>query len=287
MSNNSTVVQSTYSPRQRAGVVGMIADEVSSEVGSFNNETAAGIGFGLAVSIGSNDKGCVLAGSAFLGVSVRDITLVLASIDPLATTYGTVDVYSEYVAVGVLTRGHIWVQANADVVGGDPLFYDTTYGTFTNSASGEAANGSITFSHQPLAGQTIVVNGITITFETSGAVAASNQVNLADSLGDTLVATAALINAHPASDALQYVKAQAYPFAAPEGSGANTLLIADRGVGTAGNAFALTAGTTTGSTVSGADLAGGTAAATAVSGGYWVTSAIAGQPAKISLGIQR
>ena len=286
----STVVQQYYAPQIRAGLVGMIADETGSEVTSRNNETVAGIGFGLAVSQGVADKSCILGGSAFLGVSVRDVTLALAPIDPLSNSYGTVDVYSEYETVAVLTRGRIWVKAEGDVAGGDALFYDATAGNFSNSASGEAANGSIVFTNQPAAGQTVVVEGITITFETSGAVAASNQVNIGNTLGDTIVALAALINAHPASDNLSLVEAQAYPASpggAGEGSGANTLLVASRAVGVAGNAYGLTAGTTAGATASGAHLAGGTASATAVSGGYWVTSAIAGQIAIVSLGIQK
>jgi hypothetical protein len=71
-----------------------------------------------------------------------------------------------------------------------------------------------------------------------------------------------------------------------QGSGANTLLIAAKTAGTAANAFTL-ATTCAGSTVSGATLAGGSAGATAVVGGYWISSAVAGQLAQVALGIQR
>jgi hypothetical protein len=58
-------------------------------------------------------------------------------------------------------------------------------------------------------------------------------------------------------------------------------------VGTAGNALAVTLGGTLTSTATVAAMAGGSAAATAIVGGYWKSNVIAGQIGKITLGIQR
>jgi len=74
----SAAATRTPAPQIRAGLVGMIADEVEHSVTTRLCETTAGIGFGLAVSQGTGVKGCILGGSAFIGVTVRDIALSLS-----------------------------------------------------------------------------------------------------------------------------------------------------------------------------------------------------------------
>jgi hypothetical protein len=76
-------------------------------------ETAAGIGFGLAVSQGTNDDGCVIGGSAPVGVTRADPTLARADLAP-ATSPG-IDIYRQYDNAGVLTMGDIWVFAYASI----------------------------------------------------------------------------------------------------------------------------------------------------------------------------
>lgn len=275
----STVVQRSYRPQIAAAVAGMIADESSSEVGTRQCETAAGIGFGLAVSQGTKDKGCVIGGAAFVGVTVRDVTLDGAPLDPLADDRTAVDTYGKDANVGVLSRGHVWVEAQANVAGGNALYYDETTGKFTNSASGAAARGWLDFSKNPAAGETILINTKTITFKASGATGL--EVNIRATLGETLADLVAMLNAS-SDTSIDDCTYAAYP----PGNGYRLEIAADA-VGTAGNSIAITTGTTVGCTRSGATLAGGTAAATAVTGGYWTSSAIAGDLAKISLGIQR
>lgn len=282
----STVVQAHYRPQIAAAAVGLIADEASAEVGTRQCETAAGIGFGLAVSQGTKDKGCIIGGSAFVGVSVRDVTLDGIPLDPLNDgTHVAVDTYGKDANVGVLSRGHIWVEAQANVVGGNDLFYDTTTGKFTNSASGAAARGYLDFSKNPAASENIVINGKTITFKASGATGL--EVNIGPTLGDTIAALADMLNASSDTTIDDCTYAEYPPRGPGGGSGAYRLEIACDTVGEAGNSIALTTGTTVGCTRSGATLAGGTAAATAVTGGYWTSRALAGELAKISLGIQR
>jgi hypothetical protein len=87
-------------------------------------ETAAGIGFGLAVGQGSADKGVVLGGAlaGFRGISVRDVALG-----------AEVDAYPQYGNVGVITRGKVWVTVAAAVAAGDPVHYVSATGAFTNT----------------------------------------------------------------------------------------------------------------------------------------------------------
>lgn len=284
----STVVQVNYRPEIKPAVAGLVANMVDAAVRHKVVETAAGVGFGLAVSQGTKDGGCILGGSKFIGITVRDVTVALAMVDPLSDTYNTVDTYGLYTNAGILSRGDIWVVAGATVAAGDAASYNTTTGALSSGTSGTAATGTITFTQQPAANATIVINSNTITFKASGATASSDEVNLGATLGDTLRNVQTLVEGN-ASTNWGNVTVIAYPPSpggAGEGSGANELHVAAAAVGTAGNAYTLTAGTTTGATASGATLAGGTAASTAITGGRWATSAQAGELAILSLGLQ-
>lgn len=122
------IVQSTYSENQAAAYAGMIADMSTADVDSRNCETAAGIGFGLAVGQGSADKGVVLGASGaavFVGISVRDITLV--------NDVG--DEYQENDIVGVLTRGDIWVTAGGQVAPGNDVTFASTTGVLSSTGT--------------------------------------------------------------------------------------------------------------------------------------------------------
>jgi hypothetical protein len=175
----STVVQSTYAPQINVGAVGMVADEATAEVGTRINETAAGLPFGVAVSQGTlSDKGCLIGGTAFVGITVRDVTLDRMPINPLAAggVYPPVDNYQQYANVGVLSRGDIWVLAGADVTAGNALYYEATGGTLSNSGSGTSATGSITFTSQPQPGDQIVIAGSMVAFATAGSSDSATEI---------------------------------------------------------------------------------------------------------------
>jgi hypothetical protein len=278
----ATVLQTRYAPGIAVGVEGQIADTADSEVGTRVCETAAGISFGKATSFGTGAKGIILGGTSFIGLSVRDITLSLAPVDPLSNTPNPLDAYGRYTNVAFMSRGHMWVKPQALVAPGESVFYETTGGVLTNSASGTAASGWVRFSQQPVAGNTLVINGATLTFVASGAT--GDQVNIGPTLGDTVAAAAAVMDAS-ATAGFAALTFRADPPAVGGGSGADTILIQANAVGVAGNALAITSGPV-GMTKSGATLAGGTAAATAISAGRWITGGIAGQLAIVSLGIQ-
>jgi hypothetical protein len=286
----STVVQRSYAPQMRAGLVGMVSDQVEYAMHTRIADVAAGAGipFGIAVSQSPNmDKGCIPGGTKFIGVTARDITLVGAMIDPLAPDglFNPLDQYGQKVNVAVLSRGHIWVLAGSGSLAGDGVFYNTANGGFANSASGQAAYGSIQFSKIPADGDTMVINGVTVTFRASGAT--GDDVNIGPTLGDTLAKTATQLNGSGTAGlaALKYNAIPASPGGAGQGSGADTLWISAKAPGVAGNALAIGA-VPAGATKSGATLAGGTAAATAIAGSTWLDSATAGQIARIALGLQ-
>ncbi len=120
-------VQSTYIRYLTVAQVGMLASEINWSADTRIAETAAGIGFGLAVSQGTNDKGCILGGSAFVGVTRADPTL------PQAAGLTTVDKYAQYDNVGVLVTGDLWVVPDNAVVAGEAVYYSTTTGHLGHS----------------------------------------------------------------------------------------------------------------------------------------------------------
>src|SRR5215831_9190339 len=155
----TTVVQTDYRPQIRPALPGMVVDQVPFTIETYQVEAAGGIGFGLAITRGVADWGANVGGTKFLGCSVKDVSIYQAPLDPLATTFNFVpDTWPYRSNMGVCTRGHIWVQAMAVVAAGDALFYDAN-GGWTNSASGDAAAGSIAFGQNPSDGQTIAIAG--------------------------------------------------------------------------------------------------------------------------------
>jgi len=123
-------VQSTYSENIAAAVAGMPAD-ADYHADTRVCETAAGIGFGLAVGQGTSAKEGKLDAAAdtdFVGVTIRDKTLVNDS----------EDLYEQYENMAVMTRGDIWVTTGASVSAGD----DVTYVKSTGVLSSAAASGT-------------------------------------------------------------------------------------------------------------------------------------------------
>jgi hypothetical protein len=117
-------VQTTYTRYLKPGQNGMLADEINYAADTRIVETAAGIGFGLAVSQGVADDGCIIGGSVFVGITRADITLARADVTPALT----VDVYPQYDNAGILVMGDIWVFCYGNVAAGAAVTYDTTTG---------------------------------------------------------------------------------------------------------------------------------------------------------------
>lgn len=106
-------VQSTYVRYLVPGQNGMLADEVNFAADTRIVETAAGIGFGLGVSQGVADDGCIIGGAAFVGITRADPTIARADLAPAAQL--GIDTYFKGDNAGVLTMGDIWVLAYASV----------------------------------------------------------------------------------------------------------------------------------------------------------------------------
>jgi hypothetical protein len=103
---------------------GMLASSTNWAADTRIVETSAGIGFGLAVSQGVNDKGCIIGGSAFVGVTRADQTLPRADVTPAMT----VDTYSQYDNAGVFTMGDIWVNCYASVTPATAVTFEAATG---------------------------------------------------------------------------------------------------------------------------------------------------------------
>lgn len=129
------VVQTTYSDTLPVAVEGMPATMHNHDADSCFVETAAGIAFGRAVSKGTAEKGVVIGGATFKGVTYRDITLVT----PVG---GTVDIIPQKAQCGVMVRGDIWVKVSAAVVAGAAVIFNAATGVFGGAAGTQIAGAS-------------------------------------------------------------------------------------------------------------------------------------------------
>ncbi|WP_225768516.1 hypothetical protein [Inquilinus sp. Marseille-Q2685] len=119
------VVQTSYSETMRPATAGMIANLTNADADSRIVETAAGIGFGLAVGQGAAAKGAVLGAAAaagFVGISIRDVVL-----DPADN-----DTYRQGAGIAVLTEGDIWVVTGGAVTAGDAVVFEAATGILSS-----------------------------------------------------------------------------------------------------------------------------------------------------------
>lgn len=117
-------VQSSYGRYMTAGAAGQPADMHNYDADTRICESTA-IGFGLAVSKTGNDNGCILGGTVFAGIAVRDVTI----------SHDTPDQYQEGDNVAVMVRGDIWVKVGAAVEAGRAVSYNTTTGVIGTSGT--------------------------------------------------------------------------------------------------------------------------------------------------------
>lgn len=123
------VVQTTYSENIAPAVNGMVANMTNWDADTRIVETATGIPFGVAVGQGAADKGAVLgasAGTGFVGISVRDVTLPPRS---------AIDKYADGENMAVLTEGDIWVTVGGDVTAGGDVTFAASTGVLSSAAT--------------------------------------------------------------------------------------------------------------------------------------------------------
>lgn len=127
-------VQTTYSENMRPGLPGLVVGS-DFDIDTGNVETAAGIGFGLAVSQGAADKGVIIGGTraGFRGITVRDVTLESDQLDK----------YAQYQNAGILTQGKIWVVITATACAAhDPVHFNAATGAMLNTGGQGPINGA-------------------------------------------------------------------------------------------------------------------------------------------------
>jgi hypothetical protein len=130
-------VQTSYIRYMLPGQNGMLASETPWAADTRTVETAAGLPFGRAVSQGVTERGCIIGGSAYVGISRADITIARADVTPALT----VDVYPQYDNAGILTMGDLWVLVAAAVVAGNGVHFSATDGKLS-AAGGNTIPGA-------------------------------------------------------------------------------------------------------------------------------------------------
>lgn len=114
-------IPSNYGDRRDAASLGMIANTEPNTLISRTVETEGGIGFGVPVVQGVEDKGCDVGAGEVLGVTVQDRGVFEDKFDQLSSAR-------------IMTKGVIWVTASVEVAAGDAV-YATAAGAWTNVAT--------------------------------------------------------------------------------------------------------------------------------------------------------
>ena len=143
--------QTSYDINTANAVAGQVADIGWNEIDSFLCEGAAGIGFGLAVSRGTNDGQALIGGDGTgIGITVRDLAR-----EGAANT-GAV-AYAEKETMAVMRFGSgskIFVAIPTGGSAGDPLNYNDTTGVIDAGAAvaGETDIAGATLEEDVVAG---------------------------------------------------------------------------------------------------------------------------------------
>ena len=112
-------LQTTYTRYMTEGAAGAPATSHTWDGDTWVAKASAEIPFGYAVSKDSSgDNICVKGGNGFVGVAVRDLTLV----------HDTPDQYEEYDNVVAMVRGDIWVVVEDAVTAYAVVKYNATTG---------------------------------------------------------------------------------------------------------------------------------------------------------------
>ena len=120
--------QSSYSENLDPGIIGQIANTQPCAVDTYISELAAGIPFGRAVRLGTDEDRVDLGitDNRFVGITVKDPTL-----DPSDN-----DLYDRGTHVAVLYRGDIWVSAEGIVNAGENVTVDPATGRLSSAVAG-------------------------------------------------------------------------------------------------------------------------------------------------------
>jgi len=122
--------QTSYSIGIRAALAGLLYAQAPHDIVSRAVETVAGIGFGVAVTRGTDaDKQIDLAGSAdFLGITIR-------SLEQEGGEAAAIQ-WDQYETAGVMREGYIWAVCPAGCVPGNAVKYTDGTGVLDAGAAG-------------------------------------------------------------------------------------------------------------------------------------------------------
>jgi len=121
--------QTSYSIKQPKAYAGLIYAQAPHDIVSRMVETVAGIGFGVAVSRGTDKERQIVAGGTdFLGITIRSLDKEGAA--------NTGDIqWNETEAAGILRDGYIWAVCPAGCNPGDAVKYTDATGVLDAGAA--------------------------------------------------------------------------------------------------------------------------------------------------------
>lgn len=122
--------QTSYSIKQPIAYAGLIYAQAPHDIISRDVETVAGIGFGVAVSRGTDkDRQAVIGGTDFLGITIRSLD------KEGAANTGAIQ-WNEKEAAGILRNGYIWAVCPTGCTAGDAVKYTDATGVLDAGAAG-------------------------------------------------------------------------------------------------------------------------------------------------------
>lgn len=121
--------QTSYDINQPVAYAGLVYAQAPTDIVSRAVETVAGIGFGIAVSRGTDaEKQVVLGGTSFLGITVRSLDR-----EGAANT-GAIQ-YKETEAAAILREGYIWAVCPTGCNPGDAVNYVNATGVLDSGTA--------------------------------------------------------------------------------------------------------------------------------------------------------
>jgi hypothetical protein len=145
--------QTSYEIKQPKAYAGLIYAQAPHDIVSRLVETVAGIGFGVAVSRGTDkERQVVVGGTDFLGITIRSLD------KEGAANTGAIQ-WNETESAGILRDGYIWATCPAGCNPGDAVKYTNATGVLDAgaAAAGETQLDGATWETVAAAGELAVI----------------------------------------------------------------------------------------------------------------------------------
>lgn len=122
--------QTSYSIKQAVAYAGLVYAQAPHDIVSRDVETVAGIGFGVAVSRGTDlERQVVAGGTSFTGITIRSLD------KEGAANTGSIQ-WNEKETAGILRDGYIWVVCPSGCNPGDSANYVNATGVIDSGSAG-------------------------------------------------------------------------------------------------------------------------------------------------------